>query len=123
MPEAAATLEIAFGEARSAVAYVLEFARAHRIRASGHLGGDDVWLQLGEGCVRLVLNRREGHVTVSRPGQADMRIAAGAVDGARLGVLAREAIDALVAEWRALPAHAKRASAPPADFEDEPTKG
>jgi hypothetical protein len=133
VPDAAAALEVAFGEARSAVAYALEVARAHRIAVAGSVNGDDVWLALGEGRVRFTLNRRDGHVIVNRPDVAEVRVpsdgdvggAAGA-DGksvAQLGAMAREAIDALIARWRALPPHAKRPSAPPADFEDEPTKG
>src|SRR5579871_3679814 len=123
VPDAAAALEVAFGQARSAIAYALELARAHRIPAAGNIGGDDVWLRLGDGRVRFVLNRREGQVLVTRPGQDEARFAAGAIDAAQLGALAQGAIDALVAGWRALPAHEKKTSAPPAEFEDEPTKG
>ncbi len=123
VPDAVAALEVAFGEARSAVAYALEVARAHRIAATGTVNGDDVWLALGEGRVRFTLNRREGHVIVSRPDTADLRVPSEGKGEAQLGAIAREAIDALIARWRALPPHAKRPSAPPADFEDEPTKG
>jgi hypothetical protein len=123
VPEPAASLEIAFGQARSSVAYVLELARAHRIAATGCINGDDVWLQLGEARVRFTLNRREGHVSVNRPDNDEVRVPSPGVAPAQLGTLARAAIDALVARWRALPADAKRPSAPPADFEDEPTKG
>jgi hypothetical protein len=127
VPEPAASLEIAFGEARGAVAYVLELARAHRIAATGNINGDDVWLQLGDGRVRLTLNRREGHVAVNRPDGDEVRVPSAGVPSSQLGTLARRAIDALVARWRAahraLPADARRSSAPPADFEDEPTKG
>jgi hypothetical protein len=121
-PDATAALEVAFGKARSAIAYVLELARAHRIAAGGNVFGDDVWLQLGGGRVRFTLNRREGHIVVARPGHDETRIVAGAAETAEVSALVREAIDALVAEWRALPAHAKRPNAPPAEFEDEPTK-
>jgi hypothetical protein len=121
--DAAASLEVAFGEARSAVAYALEVARAHRIAASGSVNGDDVWLALGEGRVRFTMNRREGHVIVSRPDAAEVRLPSEGKSESQLGAIAREAIDALIARWRALPPHAKRPSAPPADFEDEPTKG
>lgn len=123
VPDAAASLEVAFGEARSAVAYALEVARAHRIAATGSVNGDDVWLALGEGRVRFTLNRRDGHVVVSRPDTADVRVPSEGKSEAQLGAMAREAIDALIARWRALPPHAKRPSAPPAEFEDEPTKG
>lgn len=123
VPDAAASLEIAFGEARSAVTYALELARAHRIPVAGNIAGDGIWLQLGDGRVRFVLNRRDGYVTVIRPGQDEMRIAVAEAAKADLGKLARESIDALVAAWRALPLESKRPSAPPPDFEDEPTKG
>jgi hypothetical protein len=117
---AAAALEIAFGHARSALTYVLELARAHRIPATGCVAGDDLWLQLGEGRVRFTLNRREGHVAVVRPGQSEARFGLGDAD---LGELARESLDALVAAWRTGPPHHRTPSAPPPDFEDEPTKG
>jgi hypothetical protein len=126
VPDAAASLEIAFGHARSALTYALELARAHRIPAAGNVAGDAIWLQLGDGRVRFLLNRREGHVMVVRASQAshdETRIALADAAQADLGKMAREAIDALVADWRALPAEAKRPSAPPPDFEDEPTKG
>src|SRR6516164_4738736 len=73
VPDTAAALEIAFGEARSAVTYALELARAHRIPASGNVAGDDIWLQLGDARVRFTLNRREGHVAVSRPDRDEVR--------------------------------------------------
>jgi hypothetical protein len=122
VPDAAAALEIDFGKARSALAYALELARAHRIPAAGNVTGDDIWLQLAPGRVSFTLNRREGHVVVARPGQdaVNVHAEAGAPD---VGAMAREAIDALVATWRTLPASDRRPSAPPPDFEDEPTKG
>jgi hypothetical protein len=43
--------------------------------------------------------------------------------GEDIGAMAREAIDALVAAWRSGPPHLRTPSAPPPDFEDEPTKG
>jgi hypothetical protein len=117
---AAAALEIAFGHARSAITYVLELARAHRIPATGNVTGDDLWLQLGEGRVRFMLNRRENHVLVQRPGQDDERVPLG---GGDLGLMARDALDALVAAWRLGPAHLKTPTPPPRDFDEEPTKG
>jgi hypothetical protein len=123
VPDAAAALEIAFGEARSAITYALELARAHHIPAAGNVAGDGVWLQLGDGRVRFVLNRREGNLTVVRPGHDEVRIALAEAAKTDLGKMAREAIDALVAAWRALPVEAKRQSTPPPDFEEEPTKG
>jgi len=119
VPDSAAALEIAFGKARSALAYALELARAHRIPATGNVAGDSIWLQLGDGRIRFTLNRRAGEVVVIRPGHDETRVT-GETD---LGAMAREAIDALISAWRALPAAAKRPSAPPSkDFEDEPTK-
>jgi hypothetical protein len=116
---AAQALEIAFGHARSAVTYVLELARAHRIPAAGSVLGDDVWVQLGEGRVRFTLNRRQGHVVVARPGQEEQTVGL----GTDLGAMARESLDALVASWRKGPASHRTPSAPPPEFEDEPTKG
>jgi len=119
LPDRSASLEIGFGHARSALTYALELARAHRIPATGSVAGDDVWLQLGGGRVRFTLNRREGHVVVIRPGQDEVR-----VDGdGDLKTIARDAVDALVAAWRAGPASHRTPSAPPPEFEDEPTKG
>jgi hypothetical protein len=120
LPESAASLEIGFGQARSAVAYALELARAHRVPVTGSVTGDDLWLQLGEGRLRFMLSRREGCVFVLRPGQEETRVRPGEAD---LGTMAREAIDALVAAWRAGPAQPRTPSAPPPEFEDEPTKG
>ena len=120
LPDSAASLEIGFGQARSALTYTLELARAHRIPATGSVTGDDLWLQLGEGRLRFTLNRREGCVIAVRPGQAEVQIRPGGED---LGEMARTAIDALVASWRSGPAHHRTPSAPPPEFEDEPTKG
>jgi hypothetical protein len=123
VPGEAASVEIAFGEARSAITYALELARAHHIPAAGNVAGDGIWLQLGDGRVRFLLNRRDGYVTVLHPGQDERRIALADAAKADLGKMAREAIDALVAAWRELPIEAKRQSAPPPDFEEEQTKG
>jgi hypothetical protein len=125
------SLEIGLGRARSAVAYVLEMARAHRIPATGSLAGDDVWMQLGDTRVRFTLNRREGHVVVTRPGRGETRVrwdeaARALADGdgalADLGAIARDAIEVVVADWRASPAH-QGAASPPNELDDEPTKG
>jgi hypothetical protein len=119
LPDRSASLEIAFGHARSALTYALELARAHRLPAAGNVAGDDVWLQLGSGRVRFTLNRRDGHIVIVRPGQDEVR-----VDGTGdVKTTARDAIDALVAAWRAGPAKERTPSAHPPDFEDEPTKG
>ena len=126
------SLEIGLGRARSALAYALELARAHRVPALGSLAGDDVWLQLGSGRIRFTLNRREGHVVVKQPGRPEARVgwdevarklvdrAGGSAD---LGAIARDAIDVLVADWRASPARDGVPSRPLADVDDEPTKG
>jgi hypothetical protein len=130
-PDGAQLLEIAFGQARSAVTYVLELARAHRLPATGSVAGDDVWVQLGDAKARFTLNRREAHVVAVRPGKSEARFrydkTKGAlVDGdsvpAELGAVAREAIDAIVTAWRARPIRERVPSAPPPEFEDEPTK-
>jgi hypothetical protein len=120
VPEPAAALEIAFGQARSAITYALELARAHRLPVAGNVSGDSVWIQLGDGRVRFTLNRRAGEVSITRPGADETFVKAGGED---LGGVARTAIDGLVAAWRALPAGVKRPSAPPSDFDDEPTRG
>lgn len=119
VPDAAAALEIAFGQARTALTYTLELARAHRIPAAGNVAGDSIWLQLGEGRIRFTMNRRAGDVIVLRPGQDETKVTAAGED---LGAMARSAIDALVAAFKALPASSKRPSAPPSDFDEEPTK-
>ncbi len=136
--DGATVLEIAFGRARSAVAYALELALAHRLPATGSVAGDDVWLRLGEARARFTLNRREGHVLVSRPGLEPVRVrwdgtnraivqdsgdGAAAAAAVNLDTLARASIDLLVASWRVNPASVSRLSAPPPNFEDEPTKG
>lgn len=119
LPDGAASLEIAFGQARTALTYTLELARAHRIPAAGNVAGDSIWLQLGDGRIRFTMNRRAGEVIVLRPGHDETRVTAGGED---LGVMARSAIDSLVAAFKALPPSSRRPSAPPTDFDDEPTK-
>jgi hypothetical protein len=119
VPDAAASLEIAFGQARSALTYTLELARAHRIPVAGNVTGDSIWLQLGEQRIRMTMNRRAGEVIVLRPGHDEVAVRAGGED---LGAMARSAIDAMVAAFKALPAASKRPSMPPSDFEEEPTK-
>jgi hypothetical protein len=144
LPEGAAALEIAFGDARSAVAYALELARAHRLPVSGSVAGDDVWMRFGDGRARFTLDRRHAQVEidVTLPGPigpdgqtpplqrkrqvrwADPQGTLLDADGtpADLGALARSSIEDLVADWRARPAIEKRiSSAPPPDLEDTPT--
>src|SRR5262249_38207144 len=62
--DSAASIEIAFGHARAAVAYALELGRAHRLPAPGVIAGDSVWWRFGEGRGGVVLNRREGYVVL-----------------------------------------------------------
>jgi hypothetical protein len=131
-----ATLEIAFGDARAAVTYALELARAHRLPAAGSVIGDHLWMRLGDGRVRLTLNRRaatvETDVTLGSP-ETERKLVrwqegGGLVDDggspADLGDVARAGIDALLAGWKARPAGEKKlSSAPPPDLEDTPTRG
>jgi len=127
-------LEVAFGRARSATAYVLELARAHRVPASGGALGDDIWVQLGDGRARFTLNRRAAQIAV-RTGREEKRLQ---WDGARRLIvdahgipsdveqIARAAIEALVEAWRKNPAAERLSSIPPQpglEREDEPTKG
>ncbi len=130
-------LEIAFGRARSVVAYALELAVAHRLPATGSVAGDDVWLRLGNARARFTMNRREGLVIVSSAQAGEVRArwddarraivdldAEGAPKATvDLEAMARSAVDGIVAEWRADPSAARRLSVHPRDHEDEPTKG
>jgi hypothetical protein len=142
-PGAVTALEIAFGHARSEVTYVLEFARAHALPATGSVIGDEVSLTLGRGTVRLRIDRRERCITVTVPGEdlaqltwdetrrAVVRAGGGEVE---MRTFVRAAIDALVADWRAsassthartstvrdLPAPASDARPSTADKKQEP---
>jgi hypothetical protein len=131
--DAESALEIAFGRVRAAMAFVLEFARAHRVMIAGNVAGDDVWLQLGNDArARCTLNRRDGHVVLRVPGHdgrvvrwdADRQML---VDGAGANVdLAGEAhaaLEALVAAWATHPSFAESADGSAKEFDDEPTKG
>jgi hypothetical protein len=141
MPEGAAALEIAFGGARSAVAYALELARAHRLPVSGSVVGDDVWMRFGDGRARFTLDRRQAQVEIdiTLPGPtgpggqapprqrkrqvrwADPQRALLDTDGTPvdLGALARTSIEDLIADWRSRPAIEKGlSSAPPPDLDD-----
>jgi hypothetical protein len=131
--EAESGLEAALGRARSAVAYLLEIARAHRVAVTGNLAGDDVWVQLGAGPqARFTLNRRDGHLTVRGPGSDDRALrwdpaCKSLVDASGslvdLEAVARGALDVLVAEWAAHPALDGASRSGGREFEDEPTKG
>jgi hypothetical protein len=130
-------LEIAFGQARSIFAYALELAVAHRLPATGSVAGDDVWLRLGDVRARFTMNRRDGHVVVSRRHGEELRavwdpargaiveLGAGGATGAMIDLeaMAQSAVDGIVAEWRARPPSARLLSVHPPDHEDEPTKG
>jgi hypothetical protein len=142
-PEAAVAMEVSFGEARSAINYALGIAHAHRFRVTGRVDGDDVWIRLGDGQVRVTLNRRRAEITldvhrlpqgpqgVPRHEEKRLHWRDGSLtDGTSrvdLGELTRASIDVLVQDWRSQPASAKRlSSAPPrvpdVEVEDEPTK-
>lgn len=131
-PEGEAAVEVAFGQVRAALVYVLELARAHRIVASGNVAGDDVWLLLGRGRVRFTLNRRDGHVVV-RPRVGDGQVVRWdegrkqLVDGTGaqvdLAATARLTLDALVSEWTLNPVLEAPSIPAPREFDDEPTKG
>jgi hypothetical protein len=56
-PEGATAMEIAFGQARSELTYVLELGRTHHLAVAGSIIGDDVWVRLGETAVRFTLDR------------------------------------------------------------------
>jgi len=135
--DAGASMEIAFGQARSAITYALELARAHRLPATGRVEGDEVWLRFGHGQGSLTLNRREGYIAVEvhLPGPPVARREQqlrwhdrGFVDDsggpADPGAITRTLIDELVADWRSRPEseRGRLSSAPPPDLDDEPTK-
>jgi hypothetical protein len=132
--EGAAALEIALGRARSLVVYALELALAHRVPATGSVGGDDIWLRLTDARIRFTLNRREGVLTVVAPGADALRLhwdaarraivsEAGERVAVDLDALAKAGIDAVIATWSVGPGAAKRLSSPPPTFDDETTKG
>ncbi len=133
-----AMLEVAFGSARAAVSYALELARAHRLPAAGSVAGDHLWLRLGDGSVRVTLNRRAslveadvsrafragGHLTTVRWKEDERGLVDEQGSATDLGAIARSAIADLVADWKALrPERKKLSSAPPPDLDDTPTRG
>jgi hypothetical protein len=108
-PDPATQLEIAFGQARSELVYVLELARANRAPITGSLTGNEAWLRLGDSTLlRFTLDRREGAIAVSVPGQDEVKLRwnadAGNLQGPEGAVemtpYVRRAIDATVAAWR-----------------------
>jgi hypothetical protein len=130
----AGALEIAFGDVRAAIAFVLEIARAHRIAATGSIVGDDLWIQLGEARARFTLNRRESRVIVRTQGD-EQRLhwdpaKNGMVDGtdapADLEAVARATLDTVIDQWRSSPTIELLSIVPPQpdlEQDDEPTKG
>jgi hypothetical protein len=134
-----AMLEVAFGAARAAVTYALELARAHRLPAMGSVAGDHLWIRLGDGSVRVTLNRRASLVEAD-VARSPAEGAAGRVTTVRwkederglydekgaatdLGAMARAAIADLVSDWKARrPEQKKLSSAPPPDLDDTPTR-
>lgn len=123
-------LEIAFGQARTAVTYAIELARAHRIPVQGASSGDDVWFQLGDWRTRIMLNRRERRLIARQPGREEAHVRWDCDRGTAMsengpvdvGTLAREGIDAVVAAWRAQ-AGSHHAEAPASrNTEDELTR-
>lgn len=123
-------LEIAFGQARTAINYAIELARAHRIPVQGATAGDDVWFQLGDWRTRIVLNRRERQLVARRPGHDETYVrwdcgheTAMTEDGpVDVGELARQGIDAVVAAWRTQPGSRHMEAPSPRNTEDELTR-
>jgi len=105
---AATALEIAFGVARSEIAYVLEVARAHKQPVGGSVVGDDIWLALGGARLRFIYDRKNAVIIATVPGRDDVKIAFdGSLQIAGKPVdakeLVRDAIDATVAVWKGAP--------------------
>jgi hypothetical protein len=103
---AATALEIAFGAARSEIAYVLEVARAHKQLVGGAVNGDDIWLALGGARLRFIYDRKNAVIIATVPGQDDVKITFdGSLQVAGKAFDAKEfvrgAIDATVAVWKA----------------------
>jgi hypothetical protein len=109
-PTGATALEIAFGRVRSEITYVLEFARAHGLPATGSVIGDDVSLRLGENATYFRINRRERCITAELPGRDEERLT---WDGVKRTIVdtvgnaidmkpfVRHAIDTVINGWRA----------------------
>jgi hypothetical protein len=125
-------LEVALGQAREAIAFVLELARAHRIAAAGNLIGDDVWVHLGAARARFTLSRRDARITFRQsPGEGTIirweAAQSALVDarGQRVEALsvARRAMDSLLTEWSTNPVLETTSSPRHKELDDEPTKG
>ncbi len=111
-PSGLTALEIAFGQARSEVTYVLELGRAHGVPVVGNVIGDDVWLRLGATTVRFAIDRNQQRIVAQVPGRPDDTIS---WDGAKrslaragepcdIKAFVRSALDATVAAWKKAPA-------------------
>jgi hypothetical protein len=132
--EHSTALEVAFGRARAAMAYVLELARAHRVPASGGIVGDDIWVQIGDHRARFTLNRRGAYIAILTDhderrlqwddGRREIVDTLGAPSDVEQ--IAQAVIAAVVDRWNRSPAAARLAKLPPQpdiEREDEPTKG
>jgi hypothetical protein len=90
-----ASLEIALGQARSEMAYVLSFGQAYKLPVAGAVNGDDVWLRIGEATVRARLDRKTRALHLEAPGQDARLVGASELSGMR--DLVRAAIDSAIA--------------------------
>ena len=118
-PNGATALEIAFGQARSEVSYVLEFARAHGVPATGNVIGDDVALKLGDSTLRFKIDRLVSKIRVSFTGRDDDTLSwddarkslARGTEPVEMQAYVREAIDTAVGGLRtSVPPKKARAS-------------
>ena len=109
VPDAAASMEIAFGKARSELAYVLELGRSNSVPVVGSILGDDVWIRLGAAELRFVFDRGAKVVRATVNGRVttlnwDARQRAIATSDGKLvdmDFFVRESIDATVKTFRA----------------------
>jgi len=108
--EASTALEVALGQARSEMTYVLELGRAHALPITGSVTGDDIWIRVGATTLRFNYSRRAGVIVATVVGREDQQLRwnperravllhSGEILDARTFV--REAIDATVGSWRA----------------------
>jgi hypothetical protein len=108
--ESSTALEVALGQARSEIMYVLELGRAHDLPVTGSVNGDDIWLRVGATTLRFHYSRRAGVIVATVVGREDQQLRwsqekravilpSGEVLDAPTFV--REAIDATVSAWRA----------------------
>jgi hypothetical protein len=108
-PEGATAMEIAFGQARSELTYVLELGRAHHLPVLGAVVGDEIWIRLGESKVAFRLDRQataihtniagaDGALTWDAKGRAIVTSAGKAVD---MQSFVQGAIDVTVRAFKA----------------------